>query len=134
MTRESRARWLAFATAVLVVLLAALFAWLRNLTPAPQATPDRPATNIDSHGAAGRAAFARMGCMACHSAQGRGNPALPLDGVGARRSREQLRAAAFASGAAPRELPSSIAAAKRANANDPEAEALLDYLQRLRQP
>ena len=37
MTRQSRARWLAFATAVLVVLLAALFTWLRNLTPAPRA-------------------------------------------------------------------------------------------------
>jgi hypothetical protein len=35
MTRQSRARWLAFATALLVVLLAALFAWLRNLPPSP---------------------------------------------------------------------------------------------------
>jgi hypothetical protein len=30
MTRESRARWLAAATALLVVLLAALFALMRN--------------------------------------------------------------------------------------------------------
>jgi mono/diheme cytochrome c family protein len=34
MTRESRARWLAFITAAVVVLLAALFSVLRNL-PAP---------------------------------------------------------------------------------------------------
>ena len=46
MTRQSRARWLAFATAVLVVLLAALFTWLRNLTPAPAA-----ATAPAAHGA-----------------------------------------------------------------------------------
>jgi hypothetical protein len=31
MTRQSRARWLALATAALVVLLAAAFAWLRHL-------------------------------------------------------------------------------------------------------
>jgi hypothetical protein len=31
MTRQSRARWLALATTVLVVAFAAVFAWLRNL-------------------------------------------------------------------------------------------------------
>jgi hypothetical protein len=30
MVRETRAKWLAVATAIAVVLLAALFSWLRN--------------------------------------------------------------------------------------------------------
>lgn len=37
MTRESRARWLAAATTALVLLLAALFAWLHNLPAGPTA-------------------------------------------------------------------------------------------------
>lgn len=132
MTRQSRARWLAFATTLLVVLLVALFAWLRNLPPelptgavhAPQASGpgDEP----------GRTAFARAGCGACHSAEGRGNPGLPLDGVGARLERESLRDAAFALGGAAERFPSAVAQRKRAHANDPDAEALLAYLQRLK--
>lgn len=69
MTRESRARWLAFATTALVVLLAALFAELRNLHPvqvpavaqtpatAAAATADGMAAGRDGvHAAAGRRA------------------------------------------------------------------------------
>ena len=98
MTRQSRARWLAFATALLVVLLAALFAWLRNLPPAPPAgAVDAPKVS-GARDEPGRAAFVRAGCSGCHSAEGRGNPALPLDGVGARLDREALRDAAFALG------------------------------------
>jgi mono/diheme cytochrome c family protein len=134
MTRQSRARWLAFATAVLVVLLAALFAWLRNLTPAPQvrATP-ASATTADSRNEAGRAAFVRAGCSGCHAAEGRGNPGLPLDGVGTRLDHDALRAAAFAQGDAARDrFPPGVAERKREHANDAEAEALLAYLQQLK--
>lgn len=133
MTRQSRARWLAFATAVLVVLLAAIFAWLRNLTPAPHLVP-RPAPTVttDPTAQAGRAAFARAGCTGCHSAEGRGNPSLPLDGVGARLDREGLRAASFALGELESGLPASVVSAKRAHANDPDVDALLAYLQNLR--
>lgn len=133
MTRQSRARWLAFATAVLVVLLAALFAWLRNLTPAPHAAPkSASAPSADARVEAGRAAFARAGCTGCHSAEGRGNPSLPLDGVGARLDREQLRAAAFASGGIGSGLPAGVVAAKRAVTNDPDVDRVLDYLESLR--
>ncbi|MGZ8273079.1 MAG: c-type cytochrome [Burkholderiaceae bacterium] len=133
MTRQSRARWLAFATAVLVVLLAAVFAWLRNLTPAPHLLPESAGTSrIDQRTEAGRAAFMRAGCIACHSAEGRGNPSLPLDGVGARLDRERLRAAAFATGNVGTGLPAGVASAKRAHANDPDVDALLAYLQSLR--
>lgn len=123
MTRESRARALAFATALLVVLLAALFAALRNIAPAP--APRAVATTSD----AGRAAFVAKGCAACHAAEGRGNPALPIDGVGARLDREALRAAAFGTSA---RLPANVVDIKRARAGDPDADALLDYLQQLK--
>lgn len=126
MTRESRARALAFATALLVVLLAALFAALRNLAPPATAPMPRPGgAALDT----GRAAFVAKGCSACHAAEGRGNPSLPLDGVGARFDREALRAAAF--GTSPR-LPPNVVDIKRARAGDPDADALLDYLQQLR--
>jgi mono/diheme cytochrome c family protein len=131
MTRQSRARWLAFATALVVVLLAALFAWLRNPAPPPAAVTvaeDRATTDP----ADGRAAFARLGCSGCHSAEGRGNSVLPLDGVGARLDREQLRAASFALGEAGARLPAVPAGRKRAMAGDPDAEAVVDYLQRLK--
>jgi mono/diheme cytochrome c family protein len=124
MTRQSRARWLAFATALLVVLLAALFAWLRNLTPAP-AVPQDIETGP---GQPGRAAFARA-CASCHSAEGRGNPAIPLDSVGARLDRNALRELAFGTS---ERLPASVAAMKRAGAQGVDAEAVLDYLQQLR--
>ena len=133
MTRQSRARWLAFATTVLVVLLAALFAWLRNLTPAPHAVPKSASTlSVDADVDTGRAAFARVGCMACHSAEGRGNPSLPLDGVGARLDREQLRAAAFASSGVRPGLPAAVVSAKRAHASEPDADRVLAYLESLR--
>jgi len=133
MTRQSRARSLAFATALLVVLLAALFAWLRNLTPAPH-IPQKSAPSVTAGPLtdAGRAAFARAGCMGCHSAEGRGNPSLPLDGVGTRRDRDGLRAAAFALGEVAPRLPAGVVSAKRAHANDPDVDVLLDYLQSLR--
>ena len=133
MTRQSRARWLAFATAVLVVLLAALFAWLRNLTPAQHPARKAASTlSADGRVDTGRAAFARAGCMGCHSAEGRGNPNLPLDGVGARLDREQLRAAAFASGEIGSGLPAGVNSAKRAHADDPDVDRLLAYLESLR--
>lgn len=124
MTRESRARALALATAVLVVLLAALFAALRNLAPAT----DDGAVTPEAAQTAGRDAFVALGCGACHAAAGVGNPALPLDAVGRRLDRAALRAAAFGTDEA---LPAPVAAIKRTRAADPRAEALLDYLQQL---
>jgi mono/diheme cytochrome c family protein len=136
MTRQSRAKWLAVATAVLVIALSALFAALRNLTPLPPRalqTTDAPAAPaVDSaRVAAGRAAFERMNCAMCHSIAGRGNPSHPLDGVGGRLDRAQLRAWTLGEGEAAARL-GGVAATKRRNAADPELDALLDYLQQLR--
>ena len=132
MTRQSRARWLAFTTALLVVLLAALFAWLRNLPPAPHVGAAPVSKTSGARDEPGRAAFVRAGCSSCHSAEGRGNPAHPLDGVGARLDRETLRDAAFAAGSAAERFPPAVAERKRAHASDADAEALLAYLQRLK--
>jgi mono/diheme cytochrome c family protein len=133
MTRQSRARWLAFATAVLVVLLAAVFALLRNLYPAREPSAPSPAAGAAQQQIeAGRAAFQRMGCVVCHVAERRGNPSLPLDGIGGRRSRDELRAAAFGQGAFAATQPSSVVRIKQARVGDPDTEAVLDYLQQLR--
>lgn len=136
MTRESRAKWLAAATAALVVALSALFAALRNLSPLPAHEPQSaaapPAPAVDAARiAAGRAAFERMNCAMCHSIAGRGNPSHPLDGVGSRLDRALLRAWTLGEGEAAAQL-GGIAAMKRRNAADPELDALLDYLQQLR--
>lgn len=124
MTRESLARALAFATAVLVVLLAAVFAVVRNLSPAAPTPATSPAQE-SAAAAAGRAAFVELGCTACHSAEGRGNPALPLDGVGGRLGREELRAAAFGTAAG---LPQGVAEIKRRNARGVDGEVLVEFL------
>ncbi len=134
MTRQSRAKWLAATTAALVIALAALFAALRNLSPPPRAAPAAaapPAPAVDAARiAAGRAAFERMNCAMCHSIAGRGNPSHPLDGVGSRRDRAQLRAWTLGEGEAAAPL-GGVAALKRRNAADPDLEALFDYLQQL---
>lgn len=136
MTRESRARWLAFATAALVVLLAALFAGLRNLYPVQvpdvEKAPAAAAAATADGMAAGRAAFVDLGCATCHAAERKGNPGLPLDGIGRRLDRNELRAAALGLGATADTLPAGIVQAKRRQRDGPAIEALLDYLQQLR--
>jgi hypothetical protein len=56
--------------------------------PLPAPAPPEPAADS----ARGRALFEEQGCVMCHSAAGVGSPRIPLDGVGARRSRASLRA------------------------------------------
>jgi Cytochrome c len=133
MTRKSRARWLAFATAVLVVLLAAVFALVRNLYPARVVGPSSAVAGAAHQPFdAGRAAFQRMGCAECHAAERRGNPSRPLDGIGSRLGRDELRAAAFGQGAFAATYPGSVVRIKQARAGDADTEAVLDYLQQLR--
>lgn len=153
MLRESRARWLAFATAGVVVALAALFAWLRNPpadaagapapvvtetppmapaepVPAPQATSPAPrAPPADAARlAAGRAAFTRLDCGRCHAIDGAGNPAMPLDGVGARLDPAALRDWSLGTGAAAERLSRGILRTKARAAADPDIDVLIDYL------
>ncbi|HSJ24753.1 MAG TPA: cytochrome c [Longimicrobiales bacterium] len=46
----------------------------------------------DSDSVAGQRVFRANTCERCHSVAGAGSPRYPLDGVGARRSRDELRA------------------------------------------
>jgi mono/diheme cytochrome c family protein len=126
MLRETRAKWLALGTAVLVAAMAAVFAALRNVSQAPEQAPaSAPAPGSE----AGRQAFERLNCTMCHSIGGVGSPASPLDGVGTRLDRAQLRAWTTGSGVAAERLPAGIARRKAAARDDPELEALLDYLE-----
>lgn len=162
MTRESRARWLAAATTALVVLLAALFALLRNVpappapTPAaepaaattapPAPVPQRPveapaATPVAPRSVpppdparvtAGERAYARLGCAMCHSIEGRGNPGSPLDGVGARLDRAALYELTTGTGAAGAQLGAGLARRKQRVLGDSELDLLIDYLAQLK--
>lgn len=72
--RRRRARWAAITTSAGIVALVAAFAAMR-----PVATTS------------GAAVYERLGCPACHSLGGRGNPALPLDDARHRLDRDALR-------------------------------------------
>lgn len=128
MLREARARYLAFATVVVVVGLAALFAWARNppgdAVPAVAAAEPSNAARLD----AGRAAFERLGCARCHAVEGRGNPARPLDGIGARLDRAALRDWALGTGVASEELSSGVLRTKARAAGDADLDVLIEYL------
>src|SRR3990172_255334 len=124
MLRQTRAKWLALGTALLVALMAAVFAALRTAPRAPEQAPvSVPGSD------AGRRAFERLGCAMCHSLGGVGNPASRLDGVGKRLDRGELRAWTPGTGVAAERLPAGIARRKAAARDDPQLEALLDYLE-----
>lgn len=135
--RERIARLLALALGVALVLLAALFAERRNAAaPADAArgsdTASPGVAPVDSALVAnGRAAFDELGCARCHALEGRGNPRSPLDGVGARRDPEEIRAFIVAEGEAAGALRESVVRAKERYREVPEdvIRALVAYLQ-----
>lgn len=137
MLRETRAELLALITALLVVLLAALFAWLRNVQAPAKPPPDAPvatapAAIADPGLEEGRRAFERLNCMICHAIAGRGNPARPLDGIGARKEPSAIRAWTIGTGAAREQLPAGTIAMKSRAAGDPDLDALVNYLAHLK--
>lgn len=139
--------WLAFATTLLVVLLSAAFAALRN-SPSPTAVrrgaappPREPATVspppfVEEANAApvdvGQRASERLNCAMCHSIAGRGNLNSPLDGVGGRLDRGAILAWTTARGDARDHLSPSTVRRKTLIAEDPDMAALVDYLARLK--
>ena len=133
MTRKVRARWLAAATTAAVVVFATVFAGLRNLgseaaAAPPAAKPSAAATPVAGAAKPVPPSFERLRCSACHSIGGVGNPGSPLDGIGARMNAAEIRDWALAAGAARQELPARTAQRKSQAANDPELQALIDYL------
>lgn len=132
-----RERWaiaLALLSGALIVLMSAVFAVIQN-PPQPPAPAVAPAVPLqEPQLAAGRAVFDRQGCARCHSIAGEGSPRSALDGVGGRRTREELRDWATGSDVVAGELAPRVLATKQGYADLPEQEleALLDYLASLR--
>lgn len=126
MLRQTRAKLLSGVTAVLVAGLAAVFSLVSN----------RPASRVpidaDADVAAGRAAYERLGCALCHSIGDEGTPGSALDGVGARRDAAALHAWITGAPPASDELPDAIASSKARYAGEPDLDALVKYLQTLR--
>lgn len=152
MTRATRARWLAGATAAVVVLLVAVFTALRNKTVADgpaqvsasaAVAGATAASSIAARGPApagvdadrltvGRSAYDRLKCATCHSIAGRGNPASPLDGVGSKLDRQALHDFTTGTGTAQGPLGTGLAKRKARALDDPDLGALIDYLAHLK--
>lgn len=132
--REHWARGLAMLTGLLVVLLSAAFAALQNPggEPAPVGESGAAAgAAADAEAVArGRALFETHHCTRCHSIAGRGSPRSPLDGIGARLDRDELRQWIVADDAVREDLSPRTIAAKKSYAALPEEEldALVAYL------
>lgn len=135
--RERWARLIALLTGVMVLLLSAGFSVLQNpvrVSAATEVAKDSatPPTGTPAEVAAlGRALFDQHDCTRCHSIEGHGSPRSPLDGVGSRLSREEIRHWMIGDDAVKDDLSPRALAAKKPYAGMPEAElqALLDYLQ-----
>jgi mono/diheme cytochrome c family protein len=150
--RERIAIGITLLTLTLLVVLATVFATSQNrpgptaqgaatLMPASQPAVMEggdagPASQIAQQAAdsvRGRAVYEKATCQRCHSIEGVGNRRYPLDGVGARRTRAQLRDWTIGAGAVVDSLSPSAARAKRQYAELPKAEmdALLHFMARL---
>lgn len=140
--RERLAKVLAALITGLVVLMAAFFAHRRNPVAASVRSPGvesgaaaAPPTAPDpALVALGRTVFEEQACTRCHAAEGRGNPRLPLDGVGTRRAVSELPDWVTGTGAAREELGRSTARVKGAFTQLPreELDAVVAYLSSLR--
>lgn len=133
--REQLARIVASTLLATVVLTAAFFARRENPPRNdPEEAPARAAPAIDLDPALiqrGRAIYQQLSCHRCHALEGQGNPRSPIDNVGARRSRDEIRAWVTASEPARDLLSRSAVRAKEALAEKISAadiDALVEYL------
>jgi len=101
--RETLARLTAVLCVTTVAILSVVFAADQNRDVVTQSsidqTPEGPTPAVEDDARAqidrGRAVYQSLGCARCHSIAGTGSRRAPLDGVGARLSREELLAWAF---------------------------------------
>lgn len=139
--RERWAMGLALATSVIVLVLAAVFAIILNRQRDEDFVADTVPASVDAAPAVqeqiarGREVFARQNCSGCHSVAGEGSPRSPLDGVGNRRARGELRDWVVADESVRAELsPRAVAAKQRyAELSSADMDALLTYLGSLRE-
>lgn len=142
--REKRARRIAFLTGLLVLLLAIVFAVMQNPVQSPDATTSReqvpPVERQDSlvldpqHIEAGLQVYQQQSCARCHSIAGIGNPRIPLDDVGARRTAEELSDWIVGAEALQGDLPEHVFRLKQSyrELSGEDHDALVIYMQSLR--
>ncbi len=139
--RELWARNIAVLTGVVVLLVAALFARLQNPAPAADdiskdnagefVEPILPLANNSVKIAIGKNIFETQGCPHCHAIAGQGNPRLPLDTVGSRRSATAIRQWIIAGDEVKGQISAGIVQVKQSYRRLPadELDALVIYLQ-----
>ena len=144
--RERIAILVCWLTLGVVVGLSWLFALRHNPTapPAPPVSPVAPVVAPEPApppsptpaNDAGPRLFREQGCTSCHVVGGIGNPRYPLDGVGARLNREELRAWITGTGPAASALSAMVARRKARYLEMPEADmaALIEWLAAARAP
>lgn len=135
--REDLARWIALLSAIVAMAISIAFAWRQNPPAALRGGPEAPAVAPpvlrELRAEAGRAVYDAQHCAMCHSIAGAGNPRNPLDGVGQRHDRVQMRRWVIGDPALAGTVPAGILRSKQAYSQiEPdELEALIDYLQTL---
>lgn len=87
--REKWARRIVFLTALIVIVLAFVFARIQN--PVKLTELKQPVVIDSKRIEIGRQIYQQQSCGFCHSIAGQGNPRNPLDGVGKKRTASELR-------------------------------------------
>jgi mono/diheme cytochrome c family protein len=131
--RERLARLVVAFCLVVLLGLSTLFARAQNPPSAPGPAPADRAAGAEADSLRGLAVYEARGCARCHSVAGLGNERNPLDGVAARRTRDELEAWTVGADALEDSLPPSAFRAKRAYQSLPTDSLgwLLDYLSQL---
>ncbi len=142
--REKRARRIAFLTGLLVLLLAIAFSVMQNPVQFPDAIANReqapPVERQESlvldpeRIEAGLQVYKQQSCARCHSIAGTGNPRIPLDDVGARRTAAELSDWIIGAEALQGELPERVFRLKQSyrELSGEDHDALVIYMQSLR--
>lgn len=133
--RERIARWIALLLAVITVAMSALFAWVHNPQRSADEVPPAPVReeHVGSGEHPGRIVYEAQRCAACHSIAGAGSPRYPLDGVGARLARDELRKWIVGAPELEDALPASAFRRKQQYQGLPESEldALVSWLEEI---
>jgi mono/diheme cytochrome c family protein len=142
--RERLAIIIAFLTVCFAISISGLFAWKHNVAvvepaPRPNVSIKSDATEQNERSQAnklvrrGRTIYEAKHCQTCHSIGGAGNPGYPLDGVGSKLNRTELREAIIGTGPISSKMSGAVRQRKTRYAEMPEDDMskLIDYLSTL---
>lgn len=141
--REKWARRIAYITGMIVLILAAYFSWVQNPRLTLQETESKDQNkSISKKNRAvdiekikrGMQVYDQQNCAMCHAIEGRGNPRYPLDGVGEKRSVEELLHWVIGDASIKDQLSAGSYRLKQTHRELPgdELETLIYYLQSLK--